>query len=337
MSDELMEDLEYQLGSTLTEYLQVRVAYRHSGFPQHPTATLGRGVAGVCTTMETCATAIIKRHNSSSPWSPRPAPQPNPLFEIIASHWGPAAANDVMQRILASRSNPRKPAHLYWKPKVRHNATSTDAGNAGSGETVKPAPPTRVAPPVPRRQASLQRPLAAETPSSGEIENPDRDSDPARKIWTEMRRTSTGGRPSWHVSRVRRVPSAAQIVQAPVASSTNKRAKSPRPPSSPTTPTRSSGKDRSKGRLRDEILRQREAIQTQALRNQRSVGADTLRSLVPTVAEMSLDGKDAEGSVAKGERGERLRLGNVGGVLWDGGGAIRGKKEAGRWGWNGWW
>lgn len=32
-SDDLIQDLERHLGSTSTEYLQVRMAYRHSGFP----------------------------------------------------------------------------------------------------------------------------------------------------------------------------------------------------------------------------------------------------------------------------------------------------------------
>ncbi|KAK3379947.1 hypothetical protein B0T24DRAFT_176105 [Lasiosphaeria ovina] len=90
-SDDLIKDLEYQLGSTTVEYLQVRVTYRHSGFPQQhgPPSLYNTAVdrvVGVQTTMETTAVAVIKRHNSSSPWSPRSAPQPNPLFEIIASH-----------------------------------------------------------------------------------------------------------------------------------------------------------------------------------------------------------------------------------------------------------
>ncbi|KAK0672281.1 hypothetical protein QBC41DRAFT_217558 [Cercophora samala] len=112
-SDDLMEDLEHHLGSTMTEYLQVRITYRHSGFPQQQQQQtrnmnvkngFNDGIANVQTSIQTTAVAVIKRHNSSSPWSPRPrTPQPNPIFEIIASHWGVQSANEVMQRIISSR------------------------------------------------------------------------------------------------------------------------------------------------------------------------------------------------------------------------------------------
>ncbi|KAK4662762.1 hypothetical protein QC763_603460 [Podospora pseudopauciseta] len=112
-SDDLIEDLEHHLGSTMTEYLRVRVTYRHSGFPQQQqqqtrnmTMKNGSsdGIANVQTSIQTTAVAVIKRHNSSSPWSPRPrAPQPNPIFKIIASHWGVQSANEVMQRIISSK------------------------------------------------------------------------------------------------------------------------------------------------------------------------------------------------------------------------------------------
>ncbi|KAK4193692.1 hypothetical protein QBC35DRAFT_421860 [Podospora australis] len=116
-SDDLMEDLEHHLGSTMTEYLQVRLNYRHSGFPQQqkPRATangktsMHEGITSVQTTIQTTATAVIKRHNASSPWAPRlRSPQPNPLFEIIASHWGVPSATEVMQRVASSRPNLRQ-------------------------------------------------------------------------------------------------------------------------------------------------------------------------------------------------------------------------------------
>ncbi len=34
-SDDLIDDLELQLGTTATDYLQVRLTYCHSGFPGH--------------------------------------------------------------------------------------------------------------------------------------------------------------------------------------------------------------------------------------------------------------------------------------------------------------
>lgn len=67
-SDDLIEDL----GGTVTEYLRVRVAYCHSGFPQRQkqtTATVNStvpdGIASIQTTIQTTATATIKRHKST--------------------------------------------------------------------------------------------------------------------------------------------------------------------------------------------------------------------------------------------------------------------------------
>ncbi|KAK4231420.1 hypothetical protein QBC38DRAFT_355000 [Podospora fimiseda] len=124
-SDDLMEDLEFHLGSTMTEYLQVRMTYRHSGFPQQPLRPANKmvahdGIASSQTTIQTTVVAVIKRHNSSSPWSPRPrAPLPNPLFEIIASHWGVQTASGVMQRIMDSRVGmARKPGTMSPPPQI---------------------------------------------------------------------------------------------------------------------------------------------------------------------------------------------------------------------------
>ena len=99
-----MEDLEHHLSGTTTEYLRVRVTYRHSAFPQTqaparapatmamadgipPLAQEG-GVANVQTTLQTTAVATVKRHDFASPWSPHAytPPQPDELFEIVASH-----------------------------------------------------------------------------------------------------------------------------------------------------------------------------------------------------------------------------------------------------------
>ncbi|KAK3990088.1 hypothetical protein QBC44DRAFT_395267 [Cladorrhinum sp. PSN332] len=191
-SDDLMEDLEFHLGSTMTEYLQVRMTYRHSGFPQQPLRTANKmaahdGIASTQTTIQTTAVAVIKRHNSSSPWSPRPrAPLPNPLFEIIASHWGVQTASEVMQRILSSRVvTARKPGAMSPPPPMSmpsalgYGTTSRLVGpeeadekeegddhqygqQGRSEETVRAPPPpysvpTRAVPPIPKRQASLRQ------------------------------------------------------------------------------------------------------------------------------------------------------------------------------------
>ncbi|KAK4176706.1 hypothetical protein QBC36DRAFT_300905 [Triangularia setosa] len=204
-SDDLMEDLEHHLGSTMTEYLQVRITYRHSGFPQQQQQQMrnmamkngfNNGIANVQTSIQTTAVAVIKRHNSSSPWSPRPrAPQPNPIFEIIASHWGVQSANEVMQRIIGSRPLMARKGAMSPLPlgplgiltggrftpslispeesgeedhRRRHYSDNSTKEDSQSEEvarlrpqqvmpTSSSAPPTRMAPPIPSRQTSLRQ------------------------------------------------------------------------------------------------------------------------------------------------------------------------------------
>lgn len=89
-SDELMEDLENQLGSAQCEYLRANLIYRHSAF-QSVTTSTGRngtnnGVAKSQTKLRTTFTAAISQYNAASPWSPPPAPTPNRLVGIIAAH-----------------------------------------------------------------------------------------------------------------------------------------------------------------------------------------------------------------------------------------------------------
>ncbi|KAK4251524.1 hypothetical protein C7999DRAFT_27941 [Corynascus novoguineensis] len=183
-SDDLIEDLEHELGGTVTEYLRVCVTYRHSEFPQKRKQTTERrsctpfddGVSNVQTTIRTTLTASIRRHNSASPWSPPPfTPRPNPLFEAIASHWGVDNAHAVMQRVVRSRfvlpdtpplAKCRRdgshtseleaslPAAKNWRRKQSHKEEPTLQTESGPGRSTPP-PPTRVAPPIPKRQASL--------------------------------------------------------------------------------------------------------------------------------------------------------------------------------------
>lgn len=89
-SEELMEDLESQLGSAQCEYLKVNVIYRHSAFtsvtaPGGPAGS-NSGIVKSQTKIRTTFTAAITRHNAASPWSPPPAPTPNRLLGIIAAH-----------------------------------------------------------------------------------------------------------------------------------------------------------------------------------------------------------------------------------------------------------
>lgn len=231
--ENLMADLEYHLGNVQTEYIEVRLSYSHSGFPTFSDAGGGAGAASAAvdgvsrsrTRLETRATGVITRNNPMSDWSPRPrpcVPVSNTLFTIIAAHWGPIRANDIMHRIVASRSTPRKVAGsiaittstAMMTPTSSHQYRNRRAGTdvQGSEETVRataaaaavPPERTATAPPlqVPRRQTSLRRATLSPEPTKDGGGLPEK----ARKIWTEMRRTSSGSQPSYYVSRVKRVP-----------------------------------------------------------------------------------------------------------------------------------
>lgn len=152
-SDDLMEDLEFQLGSSTLNYMQVRVSYSHSGFPEFCNVDTMAGVSNMCSRMETTATACLKRHNMRSPWSPPPAPTPNPLFQLIERHWGPQKATEAMHQILTQRSTPRKPARAASRPSLDGQQGAAGEGRGGVGLAAAPF--------VPVRQTSLQTPIRA--------------------------------------------------------------------------------------------------------------------------------------------------------------------------------
>lgn len=277
------------------------MSYCHSGFPILRDTSFANGLSSNQTRLETAATGVIKRHSPTSIWSPRPTPTSNALFPVIASHWGPTRANDIMSRIAIPRSGPRRIAK-------RNNSKSIINFGRGGRENDPNTPMTAMravafkAPPVrvPRRQASLGNKILASDHNSNNGGDDDDATDPARKIWTEMRRTSSGRPPSssLHVSRVRRMPAGPDPVTPEKAA------------------TASSGPN-------NEVERRRQQIRDMALRNKRSIGADSLRSLVPSLAGFHLDGH--------GESGDGVTKEQQGGTR------LNEHKNEGRWNLSAWW
>ncbi|KAK6957781.1 hypothetical protein Daesc_000570 [Daldinia eschscholtzii] len=283
--DSLIADLENQLGSARTEYLQVRVHYCHSGFPSFggiPTDNdTGGSVSTYETRLETVATGTIQQYASTSAWSPRPTSPINPLFPIIASYWGPVRANEIMQRIIPNRPSSRRAAR--WMRIGQHDRT---------GDILQEPNRAGTAPPIPQRQASLKR------------LSPERISDPARQIWTELRRTSSGNRPAFHVSKANRLPAATTFVGAPNPDATI-RPGSTRPES------------------RSEVQRQREVIRETAVRNRRSIGANSLKSLVPSVVDTDPGSRDGTPGSPSPPNKQETQTDK--------------RKRDGRWSLGGWW
>lgn len=183
--ERLIADLEYWLGSAVTEYMNIRLLYRHSGFPKSKDLSVVEGVYKYQSRLETTATAAVRLNNPGSAWSPSPTPSAvsDSLFTTIASHWGPIRANDVMSRIIESRSTPRKDGHRMTLRDKAGEETPAPPGNTSADQPLR----------VPGRQTSLHK-ASSEDYVDGE-----------RKTLTEMRSASSGRRPSYFVSRINRV------------------------------------------------------------------------------------------------------------------------------------
>lgn len=202
MSEELMEDLQLQLGDSIVDYLSIQVSYSHSAFPLQRAAAGATEVSILHTRLVTAAEATIKLHNVLSPWSPHPIPAGDCLLSVIESHWGRQKASEIMQQILAQRPSPA--------PKLK-NFRSKGYDQAPTEEHLNyPHPPT-----IPLRYMSLQdeRPMVLKSsPSLHSVrENrvsydsgigmkgaPSRDVSEARKRGKEEKDISSRGR--WSVS-----------------------------------------------------------------------------------------------------------------------------------------
>ncbi|PNY29381.1 Uncharacterized protein TCAP_00706 [Tolypocladium capitatum] len=158
-SDELMEDLELQLGSSVVGYMHIRVSYSHSAFPEYSSAEADTvGVSSLRSRLETTATATLKPHNALSLWSPRPETSQSHLLQLIERHWGADQAMSVKDQIIGLQQPPKKLEMTC--PKYIPGIGSI---------TEKQTTPRPVTPQVhvPVRQASLQNDVAPKASTLG--------------------------------------------------------------------------------------------------------------------------------------------------------------------------
>ncbi|EPE08681.1 hypothetical protein F503_04268 [Ophiostoma piceae UAMH 11346] len=64
-SEQLLEDLELQLGATSQEYMQIQLKYSHSGFPKHDARQSSMGRVGGCIEGPSAAKEMAKRISAS--------------------------------------------------------------------------------------------------------------------------------------------------------------------------------------------------------------------------------------------------------------------------------
>lgn len=194
-SDELLEDLENQLGSAECEYLNINLVYRHSVFSSATalpgSVTSSSGIINPDTKICTAFTAIITRYNAASPWSPPPAPTPNRLVGIIAAHWGMDAADNLLHsKMTPQRMTPRKTTYLSFPGDPRGRARGLQQRIP---EPLQEFPPSRSPPPSPSiASLRVQQQIRDENRRSVQYDDSDDGdaSDPASRIWAKIRRYS---------------------------------------------------------------------------------------------------------------------------------------------------
>ncbi|KAJ8121928.1 hypothetical protein O1611_g9974 [Lasiodiplodia mahajangana] len=251
-SNKLIADLESELGVSSVRYLQVRLRYHHSGFPASNGVTPIAGTVDCKTCLETTVTGVIEQQALHLPLGLPPTnASESSIYSIVASYWGPFRANQIFCRNTFGQPNAMI---AYNAGPIDNDATSIEDNSPCQSEAVI-SPFT----PVPRRQVGIQRPSL------------DQGEDPARKIWTEMRRRTSRDRPD-----VENVLVASRLdifgkVSANMGSLSSLRMKS-------------------------DVNRRREMIRDVALRNKRSIGADSLKSLVPSMMNLEITSKDTWGT-----------------------------------------
>ncbi|KAL2261476.1 hypothetical protein VTK26DRAFT_4077 [Humicola hyalothermophila] len=362
-SDELIEDLERQLGGISNEYIQVRVTYRHPAFLDGPTQAVetewiddADNVVRVQTAVQTTAVAAIKRHNSTSPWSSHASTlRRNPLFaDMIAAHWGSEMACVVAQHIVQTRSLP--PEAGRESPRASDSGTSPNAegrqtedgikreepGHTWNEDTVRPdsALSTSTAPPIPKRRSSLRKLIASPIGSHEHLAEGSQGRGSSfgadTRDWDVTRQNSsrgpaeatgatenTGCRSGRHLGRIRRVSSSLRRY------SSQKGAVSP----PPTTPSRNGGNTRCTGSPRPRPWAAR--CQSERHRTPRSWGwrgaDEALVALTPVVADArnGSSGRDKRAGLMASPVGVAGRSSSVK--------TRRPKGKDKGWSWSSWW
>ncbi|KAI0871655.1 hypothetical protein GGS24DRAFT_470416 [Hypoxylon argillaceum] len=249
-SNELIADLECELGVPTMRYLQARLRYRHSGFPVSNSIAPINGTIDCQTSLETTVTGVIEQQalNGASALSIASS-SGSSLFDIVASYWGPFRANEIFSR----KAYDQPITAVKGTTKFSNNLKTTSTEDIPTYQPEKVLDPFT---PMPRRPVGIQ-------PSSP-------DEDPARKIWTEMRRRSSRSRPSAENPPTTTAMSIFGRISANTGSLSSLR-------------------------MRSEVDRRREVIRDVALRNKRSIGADSLKSLVPSMMNLDVSSKESWG------------------------------------------
>lgn len=285
-SDDLMVELENDLGHAITSYLTVRLTYKHSAFANHKMAAeISDGMTSHVTRLQTEATASIKRHNLQSAWSPRTSQTmstplaTNPLIDLIKAYLPSGQAREAVRKLAEERA-PIPMAKRFGDPGSSEETVKPE--NSGIAAIIESASSGQLIQPTTSESLSVLRYINGKSDSFTNILDAQSDNDqhyedidPARKIWSEMRRHSRGGQ-----HRHARTSIGAAHYFSAADDPSPRRMSSGRTSVS----TLSNGVTGMSGNG-DSIDQERTRIMEVALRNKRSVGAETLRSIAPSVTQ----------------------------------------------------
>ncbi|KAI0421169.1 hypothetical protein F5X98DRAFT_391090 [Xylaria grammica] len=254
-SNELIAHLESELRVASIRCFQVHLRYCHSGFPASTNVAPMDGTVDCRTQLETIATGVVAQHDLEPPLGLSPIDSTkSSLFSLVAAYWGPIRANEIFRQETSRQSIPMAAANNTTFAGSRKTMTIENSFARQIPTDFNPFTT------FPRSQGSIQTPP------------PDQGEDPARKIWTEMRRKTSRGRQLIRTNN-------AEDLSTKTAQSVSAR-----------TPTNTGSMIVKSG-----VDRRREMIRDMALVNKRSIGADSLRSLVPSMMNLDMCGKEAWG------------------------------------------
>ncbi|KAH8656075.1 hypothetical protein BGZ60DRAFT_417725 [Tricladium varicosporioides] len=297
-SDALMADLETSLGNTLAPYLTVRLSYKHSAFIDsdaiQSTANIGSSHK---THLQTDVLGVIGRHNSQSAWSPRNSqalntvPSNNPLLAIIEKHFPPSEVAYFQRRVSEDRDPVGLKRHFFGPKGSSEETVKTIVGNASVRMDSAIYTPLDIDGTASPGVSSAQEPTGpfARLPRLAHYREPDEDIDPARKIWNEMRQSSRGGT----YSQLWETFSSTDDYYNMDEDLTPTRKSSSAATSSTMNSEQSTGSIIRSKSHRIGLNEERNMIMEMALKNKRSLGAETLRSIAPSIAKSVGKGKSS--------------------------------------------
>ncbi|CCT63834.1 uncharacterized protein FFB20_12795 [Fusarium fujikuroi] len=296
-SDNLIKALKEELGDSTVSYMTVRLSYRNSAFPMcQDMGIVEDDMFSMQSKIETVATASVKLHNAMSLWSPPPVSRSNPLLPLVERRWGTTSARKVMGQIAAAKYGPRDSEQTYCLQQKHLEKT----GDGTHGESTWNHSPT---PRIPLRKASLQR-------GCTEVDHHNRETPSQSHHRLRQGSSRCGSYASSYLSRQSRegLPGPRTFRGAGVNNSVHTRPKEEHSRDGSDVPA-TQGRRTFSGKSDSSTLWKR-----------RSLGADTLRGLLPLMAGLSITTREQEVEEPRVASPARSR----------------GKKDASKWGWASW-